>query len=312
MTDYSLWIEQNVPHLSGKVAIVTGATSGLGFETTKVLALQGAHVVLAVRNTAKGDRAAANIRAAIPEADLEVMTLDLASLVSVRRFADAFAGTHDRVNMLINNAGVMAVPRRETADGLEMQLGTNHLGHFALTGLLMPLILRTPDARVVTVSSSAHVYGRIAFDDLNSERSYGKWRAYGQSKLANLLFTYELQHRLEALRSTAISVAAHPGYAATNLQFVGPDMEGSKLGRLIASSAYRLMAQSAAMGALPTIFAATSPDVHGGDFIGPDGFMEQRGFPRKVHSNGRSHDTAVAAQLWAISAQLTGVSYAFI
>jgi NAD(P)-dependent dehydrogenase (short-subunit alcohol dehydrogenase family) len=312
MSDYDLWIEQNVPDLTGKVAIVTGATSGLGFETTKTLGRRGAYVMLAVRNVAKANQAAADIRTAMPKANLEVMDLDLASLASIRRFADAFMKAHDRLDILVNNAGVMAIPLRRTADGFEMQFGTNHLGHFALTGLLLPLILATPHTRVVTVSSSAHSFGNIAFDDLNSERSYGKWRAYGQSKLANLLFTYELQRRLEAIHSTAISVAAHPGYAATNLQFVGPQMEGSKLGSFVASSGYRLMAQSAAMGALPTIYAATSSDVRGGDFVGPGGFMEQRGFPRKVHSNRRSHDAAVAARLWAVSEQLTGVSYTFL
>jgi hypothetical protein len=205
----------------------------------------------------------------------------------------------------------MAIPRRATADGFEMQFGTNHLGHFALTGLLLPLVLRTPAARVVTVSSGAHIFGRINFDDLQSERSYSKWGAYGQSKLANLLFAYELQRKLTAAGSQAISVAAHPGYAATNLQSVGPEMAGSRIGKRTMSAANRVLAQSAAMGALPEVYAATSLAVLGGDYIGPEGLMGQRGFPKKVKSNTRSYDQAAAARLWAVSEELTGVKYVF-
>ena len=201
MTDYRLWVEQNIPDLTGKVAIVTGANSGLGFEATKLLVSRGAHGVLAVRDAAKGVDAARRIRAAVPSADPEVLALDLADLGSIRRCADAFRAGHDRLDLLINNAGVMAIPRRTTADGFEMQFGTNHLGHFALTGLLLPLILRTPGARIVTVGSGAHILGRINFDDLQGERSYQPWLAYGQSKLANLLFAYELQRKLAAAGS---------------------------------------------------------------------------------------------------------------
>ena len=309
MTKYDLWIEQNIPDLTGKVAVITGANSGLGFEAAKILAAKGAHVVLAVRDTEKGKQAAAEIKRAVPAASLEVLALDLASLASIRRFAEAFPAAHGRLDMLINNAGVMAIPRRVTADGFEMQFGTNHLGHFALTGLLLPLILKTPSSRIVTVSSGAHMFGKINFDDLQSERSYSKWGAYGQSKLANLLFAYELQRKLDAAGSGTISVAAHPGYASTNLQSVGPQMEGSKLGERTMSAANRVLAQSAAMGALPEVYAATSPDVRGGDYIGPDGFMGQKGFPQKVGSNSRSYDQRVAARLWAVSEELTGVSY---
>jgi len=311
MTKYDLWIEQNIPGLTDKVAVITGANSGLGFEAAKVLAAKGAHVVLAVRDAAKGKQAAQEIKRAVPAAGLEVLSLDLASLTSVRRFAEAFPATHGRLDMLINNAGVMAIPRRVTTDGFEMQFGTNHLGHFALTGLLLPLILRTPSSRIVTVSSGAHMFGKINFDDLQSERSYSKFGVYGQSKLANLLFVYELQRRLQAAGCGAISVAAHPGYASTNLQAVGPQMEGSKLGARTMSAANRVLAQSAAMGALPEVYAATSPDVRGGDYIGPDGFMGQKGFPQKVGSNSRSYDQEVAARLWAVSEELTGVGYAF-
>jgi NAD(P)-dependent dehydrogenase (short-subunit alcohol dehydrogenase family) len=309
--DRERWIEENVPDLTGKVAIVTGANSGLGLETTRVLACKGARVILAVRSEARGAAATKEVRADAPKASLAVMPLDLANLESVRRFAEAFLSAHDRLDILVNNAGVMAIPRRKTADGFEMQLGTNHLGHFALTGLLLPSILRTPGARVVTVSSSAHGFGRIRFDDLNGERSYGKWSAYGQSKLANLLFAYELQRKLAVAGSGAISVAAHPGFAATNLQLVGPQMEGSRFGVRSMALVNRLMAQSAAMGALPQIYAATFPLVRGGDFIGPDGFMEQRGFPVRVKSNARSRDEAAATRLWAISEELTGVTYSF-
>jgi NAD(P)-dependent dehydrogenase (short-subunit alcohol dehydrogenase family) len=311
MMDRDHWIEKNIPVLTERTAIVTGANSGLGLETTRMLARKGAHLVLAVRNAAKGETAASEIRAGAPAAGLDVMPLDLASLDSVRRFADAFLAAHGRLDILVNNAGVMAIPHRRTADGFEMQFGTNHLGHFALTGLLAPVILKTPGARVVTVSSSAHRFGRIRFDDLNGERSYGRWSAYGQSKLANLLFAYDLQRKLVAVGSDAISVAAHPGFAATNLQLVGPQMEGSRFGVRLMAAVNRLMAQSAAMGALPQIYAATSPDVRGGDYIGPDGFMEQRGFPVKVKSNARSRDETAAARLWAVSEQLTGVIYPF-
>jgi NAD(P)-dependent dehydrogenase (short-subunit alcohol dehydrogenase family) len=239
------------------------------------------------------------------------MVLDLASQASVRAFADAFATKHDRLDLLINNAGLMAIPRLETADGFEMQLGTNHLGHFALTGLLLPLILKTPQARIVTVSSSMHQMGQINFDDLQSRQSYKKWGAYSQSKLANLLFAYELQRKLAAAASNAISVAAHPGYAATNLQGVGPQMDGSRIQGAAMSFLNRVVAQSAEMGSLPTVYAAASPDVRGGDYIGPGGLMEARGWPKKVQSNGRSHDKADATRLWAISEELTGVTYVF-
>jgi NAD(P)-dependent dehydrogenase (short-subunit alcohol dehydrogenase family) len=303
------WIDRHVPDLAGKRAVITGANSGLGFETARVLAAHGARVTLAVRDVSKGEAAAYSIRTQSPAADLAVASVDLANLSSVRAFAAAFLAAHDRLDMLINNAGVMAIPRRVTADGFEMQLGTNHLGHFALTGLLLPLLLKNPEARIVTVSSGAHVLGRINFDDLQSERTYSPWRAYGQSKLANLLFAYELQRRLAAAGSRVLSMAAHPGYAATNLQAVGPQMDGSKFRERMMAAANRVFAQEAAMGALPTVFAATSPDVAGGDYIGPDGLLGQRGFPRKVHSHARSHDRHAAARLWAHSEQLTGVKY---
>jgi NAD(P)-dependent dehydrogenase (short-subunit alcohol dehydrogenase family) len=309
MTDRHRWIEENIPDLTGKLAIVTGANSGLGLETARVLAGKGAHVVLAVRSRAKGDAASEEIRAGAPGASPDVMPLDLAGLESVHRFAEAFLADYDRLDMLVNNAGVMAIPHRKTADGFEMQFGANYLGHFVLTRLLMSSILTTPGARVVTVSRSMHMLGKINFDDLNSERSYSKWGAYAQSKLANLLFAYELERRLAAASSSAISIGAHPGYAATNLQCVGPKMEESELALKVMSAANRVLAQSAAMGALPILYAVTSPEVRGGDYVGPDGFLGQRGFPVKARSSRRSLDQDVAARLWVVSEQLTGVSY---
>jgi NAD(P)-dependent dehydrogenase (short-subunit alcohol dehydrogenase family) len=310
MTVRDRWIEDNIPDLTGKVAIVTGATSGLGLETARVLAHKGAAVVLAVRSEARGAEAVGKIRAGAPAASLAVMPLDLADLESVHRFAGAYLATYGRLGILVNNAGVMAIPYRKTVDGFEMQFGTNYLGHFALTGLLLPCILATPGARVVTMSSYMHVPGKINFNDLNGERSYTKWGAYSQSKLADLLFAYELQRRLATAGSSAISVAAHPGYAATNLQLVGPRMEGSKLNLRVMSAANRVFAQSAAMGALPEIYAAASLEVRGGDFIGPGGLLGGRGFPAKAESSRRSHDPETAARLWSVSEQLTGVTYA--
>jgi NAD(P)-dependent dehydrogenase (short-subunit alcohol dehydrogenase family) len=294
------WTTNNIPDQSGKTVIITGANSGLGFESTRALADKGARVVMACRDTDKGWAAMAPILDANPAAALEVMLLDLADLSSVRAFAEAFSNKHDRLDILMNNAGVMALPkRRETADGFEMQFGVNHLGHFALTGLLLDHLLSTPSSRVVTVSSNAHKFGRIQFDNLNAEKSYSQWGAYCQSKLANLLFAYELQRRLEKLDADTISVAAHPGYAATNLQ------------RTSAVSLFmnRFVAQDQAMGALPQLCAATATDVKSGDYYGPDRFFEQRGHPIKVQSNRAAHDEAVARRLWSVSEELTGVQY---
>ncbi|MFZ2359653.1 MAG: oxidoreductase [Anaerolineae bacterium] len=309
MSKVEQWLEKNIPNLSGKTALITGTNSGIGYEAARLLAMRGAHVALAVRNTAKGGKAAREIRSAVPQADLAVMDLDLASLASIRSFAALFMAGHGRLDLLINNAGVMALPRRETADGFEMQFGTNHLGHFALTGLLLPMLQKTAGARVVTVSSGLHRTGQINFDDLQGERSYSKWGAYGQSKLANLLFTYELQRRLTAAGSSVKSVAAHPGYAATNLQYGGSDRSDSSLQTRLMHVLNKVIAQSAEMGALPTVYAAAAPAVQGGDYIGPKGPAEQRGWPTKVQSNDRSHDLETAARLWTVSEELTGVVY---
>ncbi len=304
----STWTASDIPDQSGRVAVVTGANSGLGLITARELARAGAKVVIACRDTTKGDQAAAEIRTEIPGADLDVRALDLADLESVRGFAARLGGERDQVDLLINNAGVMAPPRRTTVDGFESQLGTNHLGHFALTGLLLTSLLAAPAPRVVTLSSGAHRIGKMNFDDLQGERSYNNWRAYGQSKLANLLFCFELDRRARAAGTKLMSLAAHPGYAATNLQFAGPAAFYEKA---IMTVTNRVLAQSAEMGALPTLYAATVPDLPGGAFIGPDGFMEQRGHPHIVTATGRAYDEADWRRLWEISEELTGVSYRF-
>jgi len=303
------WTTRDMPDLKGRVIAVTGANSGLGIEASRGFAGRGARVVMACRNAAKAEDARQKILAEHPSATVEVMTLDLASLASARQFAQDLAQRTDRLDVLCNNAGVMALPRRETVDGFEMQLGTNHFGHFALTGLVLPLLLATPDSRAVTMSSGAHKMGRIDFDDLHGKRKYGKWTAYAQSKLANLLFAYELDRRLKSKRAKAISVACHPGYSATELQSAGPKMEGSSFMERIMQLGNMLLSQDAATGALPTLYAATASDVQGGDYIGPDGIGELWGHPKKVESNARSHDPEAGARLWTVSEESTGVRY---
>lgn len=297
------WTRDDIPDQSGRTAVVTGANSGLGRITAEALAAAGAEVVLACRDVAKAQRVADSIGAAAPGAAVAVEPLDLASLDSVRGFAARWGGRP--LDLLVNNAGVMVPPRRETADGFELQLGTNHLGHFALTGLLLGAMAGREDARVVTVSSTAHKFGRIRFDDLQSERGYRRWRAYGQSKLANVLFAGELERRLRAAGSGVKSVAAHPGYSDTNLQSAAPPA----LDRAVFAVTNRLLAQSSEMGALPQLYAATRPSLEGGLFIGPDGFEEQRGYPKVVRPVRRGRDEEVAARLWEASEQLTGVDY---
>ena len=298
------WTAENIPSLAGTTAVVTGAGSGLGTITARELARAGAQVIMAVRDTAKGERAASAIRASVPSAQLEVRPLDLADLGSVRAFAATVEGPLDR---LINNAGVMAPPRRLTADGFESQIGTNHLGHFALTGRLLERLCAAPAPRVVTVSSGAHRIGTMRFDDLMWERGYNNWRAYGQSKLANLLFCFELARRAAAADSPLRSLAAHPGYAATNLQFAGPARFYEKAVMAVTN---HVVAQSAEMGALPSLYAAVA-DVPSGSFIGPDGFMEQRGHPKVVTAAGRAYDEDDWRRLWEVSEQLTGVTFTF-
>jgi NAD(P)-dependent dehydrogenase (short-subunit alcohol dehydrogenase family) len=302
------WTAADIPDQSGRVAIVTGANSGLGVATARDLARAGATVVLACRSTAKADQAAASIRADVPNAALEVAPLDLADLASVREFAEHRAAPGLAVDLLINNAGIMAAPRRLTKDGFESQFGTNHLGHFALTGLMLPALLRARAPRVVTVSSHLHRSGTMHFDDLQGERKYSRWGAYGQSKLANLMFCFELQRRATEAGAPLLSVAAHPGYASTNLQFAATDRFYEKAIGWIGN---RVVAQSADMGALPTLYAATVPDLPGGTFVGPGGRSQQRGYPTVVTAARKAYDEDAWRRLWEMSEGLTGVHYEF-
>jgi NAD(P)-dependent dehydrogenase (short-subunit alcohol dehydrogenase family) len=301
------WTAEDIPDQSGRVAVVTGANGGLGYVTSRELARRGARVVLCSRDEVRGREAVARLIAEVPHADLELRSLDMADLSSIRSFADGIQASYPAVDLLINNAGVMAIPRRETADGFEMQFGTNHLGHFALTGLLLPLLLQQPGARVVTVSSNAHKPGKLDFDDIMHERSYRRWRVYSDSKLANLLFAFELQRRLSAIDAPLISVAAHPGTAATNL--VRPGSQGNPVKQIVMTLGVRVVGQSEAQGALPQLYAATAPEVRGGEYFGPSGIAENRGHPKRVDSNAASKDTDAAARLWALSEDLTGVTY---
>lgn len=301
------WSEDRIPDLTSKVAVITGANSGLGWEATRMLAARGAHVVLACRSETKAREAVSRLHHKIQDSSSEFMALDLSSFASIERFADKLTAKHDRIDLLINNAGVMALPQRETADGLEMQMGTNHFGHFALTGRLLDTLLATPGARVVTVSSGLHERGSMRFDDLMGTKRYDKWGQYSQSKLANLLFAYELHRRLQKLDTELISVACHPGYAATNLQSAGPAMERSIVRRVGMALSNLLFAQSARMGALPTAYAATHPDMTGGEYVGPTNGW--RGYPSKVKSSRASHSEEDAQRLWTISEELTGVTY---
>ncbi|MEO5876433.1 MAG: oxidoreductase [Streptosporangiaceae bacterium] len=302
------WTVADIPDQTGRTVVVTGANSGLGLITCRELARRGARVIMTARDTAKGELAADGIRSAVPSAQVEVAALDLADLASVREFAGAFDTlAPDGLDLLVNNAGVMAVPRRTTADGFELQFGTNHLGHFALTGLLLPALLRRTAPRVVTVSSGVHKAGRMNFDDLQGEKRYRKWGAYAQSKLANLLFAFELDRRAEG--SALVSLAAHPGYASTNLQGVGPAMSGSKAAAWVVGLGNSVLAQSADMGALPQLYAATSPEARGGTYIGPDRLFEQRGHPKVVSSTKAARDPKSAERLWRASEELTGIHY---
>jgi len=295
------WTTENIPDQTGKMVIVTGANSGIGFEAARALALKGATVMMACRSLEKGETVAAQSRSTNTRGEIILKQLDLADLSSVKKFAKEFRAENTKLDLLINNAGVMAIPFRKTADDFEMQLGTNHLGHFALTGLLIDLLVGTPDSRVVTVSSYAHYLGNINFDDLQSEKFYQKWLSYGQSKLANILFAYELQRRLVSTGHNTISAVAHPGYAATNLQHT------TTFFRILNP----IMAQSQEMGALPTLYAATNPEIQGGEYVGPDGFLGQRGYPKVTQSSKKSYDEVAAKRLWKVSEELTGVRYPF-
>jgi len=293
------WTTSNIPDLTGKVAIVTGANSGIGFETAKALAVKGAEVVLACRNLEKADLAAKEIRSMARKAKLEIIQLDLADLASVRNFAKTFKVKYQSLDLLINNAGIMIPPFTKTADGFEVQFGANHLGHFALTGLLLDIILATPNAHIVNVSSSAHRMGTgtIDFDNLNAEKGYHPANAYAQSKLANLLFTFELNRHLTEIGSDVIATAAHPGWTVTGLQ----------KGFLHTVSEW--IGQKPEIGALPTLQAALDPEAQRNDYFGPDGFMEMRGYPKKVDTIDAAKDANLAKRLWVVSEEMTGVTY---
>ena len=296
----SKWTTANIPDQTGRTAVITGANTGLGYETAAALAAKGADVVLAVRNLDKGTEAARRIEQGTPGAQVTVQELDLTSLDSVRAAADELRSNHESIDLLINNAGVMFTPRSTTKDGFEWQFGTNHLGHFALTNLLLDRVLAATGSRIVTVSSQGHRFVRgIRFDDLQWDRSYSRVGAYGQSKLANLLFTYELQRRLTG--TNTIAVAAHPGGSRTELTRNLPPLVAA------ATRLAEPLFQSAGMGALPTLRAATDPGVLGGQYFGPDGFGEQRGHPKVVASSVASHDTDAQRRLWAVSEELTAV-----
>ena len=300
------WTAENIPDQSGRVAVVTGANSGLGLIAARELAKKGASVVMACRNMEKGEAARDEVAGAAPDADVSLVHLDLADLSVVESAANEIRGQNKRIDLLINNAGVMAPPRSETVDGFELQFGSNHLGHFALTGRLLPGLEGREAARVVTVSSTAHHIGRINLDDLQGERRYRRWRAYGQSKLANLIFALELDRRLRAAGSTVSSMAAHPGYAATNLQSAAAPL----VDRLVMKVSNLVVAQGAETGTLPLLYAATEPGLEGGSYVGPDGPGEQRGFPKPNAAIDRTAtDLDVAERLWDVSEELTGVDY---
>ena len=300
------WNEKAVPGQSGRVAVVTGANSGIGYVTARELARKGARVVLACRSGVRGSAAADRIVAEVPGAEVEFGRLDLGDLASVREFAAAFP--YERLDLLVNNAGVMALPYGTTVDGFETQFGVNHLGHFALTGLLLPMLLTTSGARVVTVSSEMHALANIDIDDLNSEHRYRRWIAYSRSKTANLLFTHELARRLAAHGADVVAAAAHPGYAATNLQGVAPRMEGRRLVGRVMEIGNRIFAQSAEAGALSTLYAATAPDVRSDSFTGPS-FMMWRGAPGPSWRASWTLNDGAGERLWSASERLTGVAY---
>lgn len=293
------WSEENIPSLDNKNVIVTGANSGIGFEAAKMLALKGARVIMACRNAEKAARAADMIFKKDRGADVKYMHLDLSSLASVREFAEEYKGRYKKLDILINNAGVMATPYRRTADGFEWQFGINHLGHFALTGHLLESLNSTPGSRVVTVTSIAHFKGRIHFEDLSGGSWYQRMRAYRQSKLANLLFAYELQRRLELAGSSAISVAAHPGISSTNIVWLPFPVNILK----------NLVLMKASKGALPILMAATDERIGGGEYLGPGGPMQSCGGPAILRSGGHSYDRHLWEKLWKVSGKMTGINY---
>jgi NAD(P)-dependent dehydrogenase (short-subunit alcohol dehydrogenase family) len=303
------WTADNLPDLTGRTVLVTGANSGLGLRSAEALAAHGGRVLMGCRNAEKGETARAAVAEQATGAAPELVSLDLADLSSIEAAAKDVAGRVDRLDGLMNNAGVMALPRRRTVDGFEAQFGTNHLGHYALTGHLLPLLLAAPTPRVVTTSSTVHKIGRMRWNDLMHERRYHKWPVYGQSKLANLLFAFELDRRARAAGTLLVSAAAHPGYASTHLQAAGPEMAGNRFNVALMGMANRVFAQSDADGALPQLRALTDPVVSGGEFLGPGGAGEMRGNPIEVKAIKAAYDVDAGRRLWDVSAELTGVTY---
>lgn len=303
------WSADNIPNQKGRIAVVTGANSGLGYHTTMALALKGAKVIMACRSLEKGELARQQILAMNPDVELEVWHLDLASLLSVRTFTDRFHAYSDRLDLLINNAGLMAIPENRTEEGFEMQFGVNYLSHFALTAQLWQPLSSTPGSRIIQVSSLAHKFGSIRFEDIHWKRKYSKWGAYGMSKLAGLLFIHELAGRISSAKSGVIAAAAHPGYASTELQAKGARMKGKWLGAALFNLANGLIAQSAAMGALPTLYAATAEDVSQGAYYGPRGFMRLWGRPALDEPDRKQISDEVAEKLWRVSESLCGTDF---
>ncbi len=305
----SKWTQNDIPDLTGKVVVITGANSGLGLESTRAIAGKNATVIMACRNLQKAEKAKANVMQSHPNAKVEVMQLDNASLASVRAFADALKAKYDRLDILLNNAGVMAIPRTLTTDGFEMQLGVNHLAHFLLTGLLLDTLTQTPRARIHNTSSSAAFRGEINFDDLMGEKSYGRWTAYGQSKLANAVFAAELNNRLKAAGHNAIANSSHPGLVMTNLQTNSLEMSDAPFAeRVLYRIVEPLMAQDISMGVLPQLYACTAPQAKGGVFYGPKTFR-MRGYPVEQKCNNALNDAGILQRFWQVSEELTGASY---
>ncbi|WP_138495034.1 oxidoreductase [Paenibacillus pinistramenti] len=302
--DNSRWTSGQIPRLDGKIILITGASSGLGLEASTILSAKGAKVIMAVRNLEKGKTAAAAITSKIKNADIELMQLDLSDFSSIHKFSEEFHGKYANLNILINNAGVMYPRTREiTKQGFETHFGTNHLGHFLLTGLVLDVLKNTPQSRVVTQSSALHKYGGdIHFDDLNMEKTYSKAKAYAQSKLANLLFAYELDRRFKTQKQDSISTASHPGYTATALQ---------RSQGLLVAAANKFIAQRIEIGTLPVLRAATEENLAGSEYFGPTKWLETRGYPQIVNSSDKSYDAGLAKELWEVSEKLTGFSYNF-
>ena len=307
------WTPAHIPRQDGQTAVVTGANSGIGYCTAEELARAGAHVVLACRTAAAAADARRRLDTELPDAQVEVQVLDLADLSSIRSAAEHLRETHDRIDVLVNNAGVMGPPSRlVTVDGFELQFGTNHLGHFAFTGLLLPALLHAPAARVVTVTSLAHAKGRIRFDDLQAAHRYDPYGAYAQSKLANILFAFELDRHSRDCQVPLVSVAVHPGLSPTGLQSAGPGLGQTPLLTRMTLSLFRLIGQPPSRAAWPSLYAATAPDLTGGSFYGPGGPGSIRGAPTRQTPSDMAHVAAIARRLWQASEALTGVRYAIV